>query len=449
MDLSVQLCCHIINFLAFPLKWYTQKRRSRLLASFNENLSEQYQGQIKEIRRISDNIRRGVHYCSEAEIKGVARKVPELVSYFNDVVLSLQRDLQKREEERWGLFQQAIEEQNRRMREEPQDLFAKMSQLLTKKPENELGEPMKQMLDREAYNFAAGIREVPMKDKDHSRPIIPSGDRTTQSIQLNQASVFHSKIEIQEASMILRPFFDFDRISPPSVDENIYIEGEAVQRLQTWTAQTSSSFLGIFGPVSHSDKNTAELLVLNYIRAAKGAGIPCVSYFCTITHESPPPGRTRETVGLVALLYGLLTQLILHLPLQLPETPIIEREKVEALDGTLRTWHIALPFFRNLLTLIEPPYLLIAIHGLELLEHEATAPYLESFLDALRQSNRMDTRDGPRLKVLIATSGMSQTLGERLREEEICDISRGSAARKPGQARKGRQNMGEVDFPEE
>jgi hypothetical protein len=43
---SVELCCYIIEFLAFPLRWYTQNRRRRAFASFNDNLSEKYQDQI-------------------------------------------------------------------------------------------------------------------------------------------------------------------------------------------------------------------------------------------------------------------------------------------------------------------------------------------------------------------------------------------------------------------
>ena len=57
IGLSVQLCCHIIEFVAFPLRWYTQKRRKAFLASFNDNLSDQYQEKITAIRLLSEHIK--------------------------------------------------------------------------------------------------------------------------------------------------------------------------------------------------------------------------------------------------------------------------------------------------------------------------------------------------------------------------------------------------------
>lgn len=446
LDLSVQLCCQIIKFLAFPLNWYTQKRRNRMLASFNENLSDKYQTQIKEIRRISDNIRRGVHYCSEMEMRGVARRLPELAEYFNGVFISMQRDFHKREEERWGMFHQVIAEQNRRIKDEPQEFFAKMSQLLAGNAESSLGEPIKQILDKGAHDFTTGLREARLQVRQSPGPITPTADRGFSTTELGRQSLLCTRSEVEQASMKLNPFFDFDNIAPTASDATTFVERAALERLQEWTAQITSSVLGIFGPMSPLDDDPARILAMNYIRAAKGVGIPCVTYFCSISHEPAPAGRTRETVGLVALLYALLKQLVLYLPQRLPPDHEISEQEVEALDGTLRTWDAGISLLGNLLTLAEAPYLLISIHGLEVLEHEATMPYLSSLLEMFRNSRRMNPANELKLKVLFTTSGVSQMLWERLNEDEICDISRGSAARRPGRQRKGRRNMADVDL---
>lgn len=446
LDLSVQLCCQIIKFLAFPLKWYTQKRHNRMFASFNENLSDRYQTQIKEIRRISDNIRRGVHYCSEVEMRGVARKLPELTEYFNDVFMSMQRDFHKREEERWGMFHQAIAEQNRMIKAGPQEYFSKMSQLLAGNGESGLGEPIKQILDKGAHDFATGLREARIAVQEVPGPVIATFDRNFSSTDSRRQSLLGTRSEVEQASMKLNPFFDFDNIAPPALDATTFVEREGLERLQDWTAQITSSILGIFGPTSPLEDDPARILAMNYVRAAKGAGIPCVTYFCSISHEPAPAGRLRETVGLVALLYALLKQLVLYLPHQLPQDHGISQQEVEALDGTLRTWDGGISLLGKLLTLAESPYLLVSIHGFEVLEHDATIPYLGSLLDVFRKSSRMDPGNELKLKVLFTTSGVSQILWERMSEDEICDISRGSAARKPGRQRKGRRNMADVEL---
>lgn len=73
-------------------------------------------------------------------------------------------------------------------------------------------------------------------------------------------------------------------------------------------------------------------------------------------------------------------------------------------------------------------------------------PFLSSLLDVFRQSGDMGRKSGLRLEVLFTTTGRSHILGERLSEDEIYDIPRGSAARRAGQQRKGRENMGAVEL---
>ena len=166
-----------------------------------------------------------------------------------------------------------------------------------------------------------------------------------------------------------------------------------------------------------------------------------------IAHEDPPPGRTRATVEMVDLLYALIKQLLLYLPPRLPSVPVLNRHRFDELDGTLRSCEAALSLFADLIRLTATSYLLVAVHGLELLESEHTASALKSFLKVLRTfiDGKVDV-EATTLKVLLPISGMSRTLGEELHAGEICDISRGSAARRVGGSRRGQQRLGIVDF---
>jgi hypothetical protein len=104
---------------------------------------------------------------------------------------------------------------------------------------------------------------------------------------------------------------------------------------------------------------------------------------------------------------------------------------------------------RDLITVAAPLYLLIAIHGVEIFEHDATVSRLRSFVDTLRHLAGSRTGNGPKLKVLFTTSGMLQALNELLNEDKICDISQGSADQRPGRPVKGRQKLGELAFLDE
>jgi hypothetical protein len=105
-----------------------------------------------------------------------------------------------------------------------------------------------------------------------------------------------------------------------------------------------------------------------------------------------------------------------------------------------------LTLLRDLITVAAPPYPLITIHGVEILEHDATVSRLRSFVDTQQYLAGSGTENGPKLKVLFATSGMSQVLSKLLNEDEICDNSRSSAGRGPGGTGKERQKLGELDL---
>jgi hypothetical protein len=449
IDLSVQLCDRILKFLAFPLRWYTQKRRKRLFSSFNENLSAEYQTHVAEIRRISDNIQRGVRHCFELEMMGMGRKCTDLVRYMEDMCLSLQRDAQKRTEEHWTLFHTATEEQMRRMDEERAGQMAIMSQLMTMvNSANSIGPPIKQLMEGRAQQFTGAASAE--RTLGHSTSSVQEPPAAPSVNQLSSTGRIVSRVEAEDAGAVLNEAFDYGRIEPQDPEGCFFVESEVALRLQIWTTQKTPAFLGILGPATFSKDDPSRTVVSRCIRAARGAGIPCISYFCTLAHEDPPPGRTRATVETVGLLYALIKQLLLYLPPQLPSVPVLFRYQFDELDGTLRSWEAALSLFANLIKLTATSYLLVAVHGFELLESQHTVSALKNFVRILRTfiDGKMDG-DATSLKVLLATSGMSRTLGEEFCAGEICDISRGSAARRVGGSGRGRQRLGIVDFAQD
>ncbi|KAF2827232.1 hypothetical protein CC86DRAFT_466043 [Ophiobolus disseminans] len=441
LDLGIQMCCKILEFVTFFFSWYTKKGSRRLLASFNENLSKDYKPYLEDTQKILDFMRWGYQLCvGKAQMAKVEQYHAEVKSF-------QQQQSWSRNEEQWTFLNQVHETHNLLMHEKMHQILANIPQLMNM-PNQQSGKGIRQILSREAEKFVADRNEYQGANNTMSLKlnVIDSPERVGAS---SISSVLRTKRAVDEASRVLDPFFDYGHMRSEALNLDCFIEADVVQTLQTWNSQTKSSILGIFGPATISQDCSTMLMTIKYVEAARAAGVPCVSYFCERSAKPPPAGRAPQTIGAVALLYALIKQLVLHLPLGMLEPAAITKDRFDELDGTLKAWPSALTIFRDLLKLAEPFLLLIVIYGIEMLDYEATQGRLVALIEELRAA--MVVEEGAHsqkrlLKVLFATSGFSEVLKTSLKTDEICDMNRGSAAHSPGQSRKGRQSMGGVVF---
>jgi hypothetical protein len=435
---AIELCCHIIEFLACPLQWYTQNSTKRFRDSLNEHLTEKYTERIKHIRQLSKLIKRSLDLQTAKRIHGIEEVLPSLSTMLQEARVHYQKYYQWTEE--LPAKQMTALEQHRKVLMSNQDeLFLKMSQLLE---HNKVGVLFRPLANGEVSRFFEEEQAT-----DMSGPVIRVQQECYRTFgsRPHSGQFFETGREVVAASEALDAYFDLDQIKPEVLTENIFIEGRVARTLQSWTANKSATVLGIIGPATAPNRDPTRMLISNYIRAAENAGILCISYFCNTSHEDPPVGRSRETVGLAQLMYALLKQLVGYLPAQLPHGHSLGQDRFDALDGTLRTWPEALTLFEELIAMASPPYLLFAIHGIEQVEDVYTSEPLESLMAALRRLLE-DEAKGLKLKVLFATCGHSQLLGQCLHGDEICDISSSSTARRPGKSGKGRRRIADVAF---
>ncbi|KAJ4305939.1 hypothetical protein N0V90_001472 [Kalmusia sp. IMI 367209] len=456
-DLSVQLCCKILAFVTFPLKWYSQQGWRRAKASLNENVSAEYRKHINAIRDISNAIQRGAQLCTAREVRNISQsmttmpKLTELFEYWMEVQELHQRENWRRNEEKWEMLMLASQAQNEQLRDGARHL-SDMSKHFGAMFNKNIGPPLKQILNREAMMF--------VNDQDRPRSKGEDSDETSTVLRSRSPVAEHdgdqknapqSKASVEELSTILDTYFSYDQILTSSLEYDTFAEIEVIKRLQTWTTRADSSIIALSGPASFSAISSSQLIASNYVRAARAAGIPCLSYFCSLSNEEAPQGRLRETVGLVALVYALIKQSIRHIPTTWTSPCGTSLEELfSQLDGTLRTWQNSLLLLKELLDLAEPPLLLIVLHGLEILEHEATNECLQALFDLFQNITRQQGEQrGQRqvVKVLFTTSGISHVLGMNLSADDMFDNNRGEAAHSPGRARKGRQHIATVSFP--
>jgi hypothetical protein len=446
-DLAVQLACKVIAFMSCSVKWYSQRSRKRLLMSFNEQLLPKYQHYVDDIRSISSMIQRGTHFHVAKTVSALPKSIEEIremVVYFMEV----QKETSRRSDEQWDIFHKAQECWNTMLKEQSDMFFSNMSLQLGQHCSNGLGRPIKEILDREAIDSVQN--ELRFQSKDESlqcRTLIQSAGTNPETSALDK-NPHHTKSDIEEASEVLNKYFSYDQCQCITSGEESFADIEAIQRLQSWTAMPKSAFLGVAGPSYWKHNSPTQLIASHYVQAAGTSGIPCISYFCQLSDDDPPEGRLRETVGSVAMLYGLMRQLIFYLPRQLSQSPVqIQRDRFDVLDGTLRTWKEALSLFDDLLRCIKPSSLLCTIHGIETLEHIATIESLILLMKLLRSHMGSGPTISPNVfKVLLTTSGVSQTVGMMLGEDEILDINRGSVTHSPGRAKKGRKSFQELSF---
>lgn len=110
------------------MKWYTDKKRKRLLLSLNENIYSKYQQQLQQIRNLSELIHKRILNRDVAEIRRSLAVIvslhqneplkfqiglneqPTEDSYFERLMTKLRRDSKENILEQRELFQQSVME---------------------------------------------------------------------------------------------------------------------------------------------------------------------------------------------------------------------------------------------------------------------------------------------------------------------------------------------------
>lgn len=251
---------------------------------------------------------------------------------------------------------------------------------------------------------------------------LPSSSRSIEEI--SPSSSQGQDVDLRLTSSHLEDYFSWDHVQPLT-QASLPLTGETalLSRLDDFTTTLEPQTLYF-----HRQYNTTGTLrhaVSAYISLARTAGIPVISYFCDLSHDTPP-NRTAESVELCALISALIRQLVnLLSPDAAASASTLDGVPSSALDGTLRSWPEALLVFERLLRAIELPLLLFVIDGLDILEDPFEQSTTEQILELVRlfsqftKPSSSSEEDGPIVKVLFTTCSLSETLCEVLDEDEI------------------------------
>ncbi|UPX15183.1 uncharacterized protein EKO05_0005640 [Ascochyta rabiei] len=259
---SIVLSCRIIEFVAMPLRWLTQSSLKRVFTSFNENYSSEYQGQIDEIRRISEHIQRVSAFLSARRIKDMSRMEPELKRLVH-ITNSLHTKYYEEKEERTALAKQVGEQIERKLLDHQKEWkasFVTLADDFLRRIDPSVGVPIKQILDRGAQDFVEDkmVSERPNHNRPGIQPLSMSVDGSSSEDQPCETA-YRTACEVKEASDALTKYFDFNQIVPEMADENIlgYIR---TARGIVWKHSSTADFA--LRSSSQQRKNAVPLILL-------------------------------------------------------------------------------------------------------------------------------------------------------------------------------------------
>lgn len=248
--------------------------------------------------------------------------------------------------------------------------------------------------------------------------------------------------EIQFQSRQYEEFFDWDQVHLFSESfEPIMADSTFVMRLKAFTETMESQMMYAHNRYQGTESNSLAKAIAKYISLARESNVPVVSYFCRISSEEAPPNRTKESIELSALLYAMIRQVVNLLPAELDKNaPMFDQTRLASLDGTLRTWDAAVSLFRDLVNSVRLPMLLVVIDGLVFLEDDfehSTDGKIDKLIRCLKELVDSSEVDGPILKILFTTEGLSDPLCQELDERDIVACSPLSPGRGGRQPRSG------------
>ncbi len=194
------------------------------------------------------------------------------------------------------------------------------------------------------------------------------------------------------------------------------VDHEIVEVVRDWSQSSTSQALWVQGRFQETHPSNASTIAAKVINTVRKMVIPFLAFFFHVddgTGEDlrtlvASPCESPEASMAVNCVYSLIRQLINQLPRDAELPGKNWKARFENLDGSLKTFDIALKILEQLLQQA-PATLLIIIDGVEQVDDsEAQQPVSEVLL--LLQEMTTETKEEKVVKTLYTTAGPSDVL---------------------------------------
>lgn len=436
--LTMRVYAQVLTYLAKFMAWFLETSRTRLLKSFNEKALQFIQGDLAQIRMTTATLAQRINLRMGADVKAikmVTREMSDDTKYLIQMQQDFADDMKSRDDAIHSSVYASYQRTRDIIKEDLQDLREEIRKLVC-------GDGITRLLEHQASKGLESITSpaTPMlhESRDERWPTATSPPPTRLEYK-------HSGADMKFESRHFEDYFDWDNVNPypETLSDVLVADAVFISRLGDFTTRMDSGVL--YGCALDSAipdaPNSLRKVAGQYATLARQRAA-VLSYFVQTRHETPPAHRTRESMELCAVLYALLRQVIQHLPARFASpTPMsFAQSRMDALDGTFRTWDEANALLVDLISCLELPLLLLVVDGLNMVEDDPASnsnARLERLVDSIHRAVASGREQKRIIKVLFTTNGTSRVLNKKLEAEDIalCHVSPPVTPRKPARTR--------------
>ncbi|KAI0437533.1 hypothetical protein F4803DRAFT_538430 [Xylaria telfairii] len=435
-QLTMRLYAHIFSYLSKCLAWWTSRSRTRFLKSFNENILDIFEADRRQVKKVAHLMTEQIQRYISADVRAsklLSEEINDNVNYLIELEESAREQSRMRDAVQAELIENIVHSKIERGTRDVERCLQNVVGNIYERLRGEfVGAKTRSLLTQQSS----------LEDRD-------GHDSLQLNMQLEDSQEIislKSGYDIRLKSRHLEDFFNWEHVYP--FDEPPLLapaDPRFVSRLNAFTAKTKSQILYVCRRYLGETSDPLQMSAAVYISLARKAEIPVISYFCRLSHDEPPSGRTRETIELSALICSMIRQLVNILPGQLaPGAPIFSLQQLSGIDGTLRTWEEALSVLQDLVVCVRLPLLLFVLDSLSLLEWDfdgVIGSKLKTLVSCLKNMVETSKKEGRIVKVLLTTAGLSGVLCQELNEEDVL-VCEGSSPYGSGKFRRSAQSQG-------
>lgn len=432
----------IFAFLGEVIRWYTKRSVQRVISSFNDHILEFFDDQVEEIQKLAKLVHDEADFRAQADAQINRLYLEEMDGKVDRFMRELrERDAAQRNVsiQRYERFHEALEEKRRDElwdRETLQNVLMDTWNMMKK---HDTGSAMSQILESDARrrlawpNGSESIQRAPNDEVFGSSQAIETRAIMSTGAGSSPASAVTRDVLLLSSSD-LEDYFDRAKLVIPGDSESnaMLADPDVADQIRSWVVATDSQILYTCGTDPFGESPQSSGAAGQYTTAIRQAGLPMCSYSCSLTSEDPPKGRTRETMELVALVYSLIRQSIELLPSVVEsDSAVIQDFRWDRMDGTLRTFPLALEVLEALLRSTRHAIIFIVIDAIDLLDdpsHRSTDRWLSSVLQLFTEL--LTSVKSTTFKIWFNSGGCSPILCGFLQPHQIAISS--SSGRRSG-----------------
>ncbi|KAH7088210.1 hypothetical protein FB567DRAFT_559899 [Paraphoma chrysanthemicola] len=364
-QLFSQLYAQVFAFYRSAMEWYLKSKPSRFFASFNEKIKDQYEKAATKIEKIVTEMYRQ-----------------------NDLAQFAWLRIQHTDQER--------REEIRRQRLQTPDQYT------LRLAGRNVQELLQNMHKRQCIEASA----VRQGSEPHASSILPytADNRLAPDVMDRKATRDYSKsLERFIIGTEGHSFMTDGKFWIPDVDISAKLHG--------WLGNDDASpTLWVSSPeVIQVGMSSSRAAALSLLVAAWQAELPIISHFCERPRFATlPADRDVERVGLIGLVFSLITQLLQFAVAN--DSFQVSHDQMEDLDGSDASWSHALELLVQLLR-TTPQLGLCVIDGLNDLSFTGGAQWCSVLLTVLFEHQRSAPST---FRILLTTSGQSRVLQDHV-----------------------------------